>query len=119
MGEGLRPARLAHRRLRQNRRCHADKVFAGKNGHTYPSRHPSPSAETDVFAKTRGVPRFSATPWLDCIPFKLRYLKYKVAELGYGSAMATVLFLCPSTGDRVPGWFADDGSGDSGKTYEG
>ena len=34
MGEGLRPARLAHRRLRQNCRCHADKVFAAQNGHT-------------------------------------------------------------------------------------
>jgi hypothetical protein len=76
-------------------------------------------AETDVFAKTRAVPRFSATPWLDCIAFKLRYLKYKVAEPGYGSTMATVLFLCPNTGDRVQGWFADDGSGDGGETYEG
>lgn len=50
---------------------------------------------------------------------KLRYLKYKVAELGYGSPMATILFLCPNTGDRVQGWFADDGSGDSDETYEG
>ena len=60
-------------------------------------------------------------PWLDCIApnFKLRYLKYKVAEPGYGLTMATVLFLCPNTGDRVQGWFADDGSGDSDETYEG
>ena len=34
MGEGLRPARLVHRWLRQNCRCHADKVFAAQNGHT-------------------------------------------------------------------------------------
>ena len=45
--------------------------------------------------------------------------KYKVAEPGYGLPMATVLFLCPNTGDRVQGWFADDGSGDSGETFEG
>ena len=31
--------------------------------------------------------------------------------------MATVLFFCPNTGDRVQGWFADDGSEDS-ETYE-
>jgi len=33
--------------------------------------------------------------------------------------MATRLFLCPSTGHRVQGWFADNGSEDGGKTYEG
>jgi hypothetical protein len=32
--------------------------------------------------------------------------------------MATVLFLCPNTGDRVQGWFADDGSGKDGETYD-
>jgi hypothetical protein len=32
--------------------------------------------------------------------------------------MATGLFLCPNTGDRVQGWFADDGSGKEGQTYE-
>jgi hypothetical protein len=31
--------------------------------------------------------------------------------------MASVVFLCPNIGDRVQGWFADDGSGDS-ETYE-
>jgi hypothetical protein len=30
------------------------------------------------------------------------------------TAMATVVFLCPNTGDRVQGRFADDGSGDRG-----
>ena len=34
--------------------------------------------------------------------------------------MATRVFLCPHTGQRVQGWFADDGSEDaSGETYEG
>jgi hypothetical protein len=31
--------------------------------------------------------------------------------------IATVLFLCPNTGDCVQGWFADNGSEDS-ETYE-
>jgi hypothetical protein len=31
--------------------------------------------------------------------------------------MATRVFLCPNTGDRVQGWFAHDGSGDS-ETYQ-
>jgi hypothetical protein len=31
--------------------------------------------------------------------------------------MATRVFLCPNTGDRVQGWFADNGSDDS-ETYE-
>jgi hypothetical protein len=31
--------------------------------------------------------------------------------------MAAVVFLCPNTGERVQGWFADDGSGDS-ETYQ-
>ena len=30
--------------------------------------------------------------------------------------MATRVFLCPNTGDRVQGWFADNGS--DGETYE-
>jgi len=46
----------------------------------------------------------------------LRYLKYKAVEARHVSTMATILFLCPNTGDRVQGWFADDGSGDS-ETY--
>ena len=29
------------------------------------------------------------------------------------------LFLCPSTGHRVQGWFADNGSEDDGEMYEG
>ena len=33
--------------------------------------------------------------------------------------MATRLFLCPHTGQRVQGWFADDGSENGGDTYEG
>jgi len=33
--------------------------------------------------------------------------------------MATRLFLCPSTGHRVQGWFADNGPEDGGETYEG
>jgi hypothetical protein len=48
----------------------------------------------------------------------LRYLKYEVADPDHGSIMATVLFLCPSTGYRVQGWFADNGSEDSGEMYE-
>jgi hypothetical protein len=31
--------------------------------------------------------------------------------------MATRVFLCPNTGGRVQGWFADNGS-DDGETYE-
>ena len=31
--------------------------------------------------------------------------------------MGTCVFLCPYTGDRVQGWFADDGSGEN-ETYE-
>jgi len=31
--------------------------------------------------------------------------------------MATRVFLCPNTGDRVQGWFADNGSDDS-ENYE-
>ena len=39
---------------------------------------------------------------------------------GSGLDMATRVFLCPHTGQRVQGWFADDGSEDaSGETYEG
>jgi len=49
----------------------------------------------------------------------LRYLKYKVAGPDHDSTMATRLFLCPSTGHRVQGWFADNGSVDGGETYEG
>jgi hypothetical protein len=33
--------------------------------------------------------------------------------------MATRVFLCPHTGQRVQGWFADDGSENGGDTYEG
>jgi hypothetical protein len=50
---------------------------------------------------------------------QLRYLKYKVAEPDHGSIMATLLFLCPSTGHRVQCWFAENGSEDSGEMYEG
>jgi hypothetical protein len=32
--------------------------------------------------------------------------------------MATCVFLCPHTGQRVQGWFADDGSANGGDTYE-
>jgi hypothetical protein len=32
--------------------------------------------------------------------------------------MATFLFRCPTTGYRVQGWFADDGSDEPGETYE-
>jgi hypothetical protein len=32
--------------------------------------------------------------------------------------MATRVFLCPCTGQRVQGWFADDGSVDDRDTYE-
>jgi hypothetical protein len=49
----------------------------------------------------------------------LRYLKYQVAALGHGSTMATRLFVCPSTGHRVQGWFADNGSVNGDETYEG
>ena len=31
--------------------------------------------------------------------------------------MATVVFLCPNTGSRMQGWFADDGSEDGIETY--
>jgi hypothetical protein len=47
----------------------------------------------------------------------LRYLKYQAVEARHVSTMATVLFRCPNTGDRVQGWFVDDVSGDS-ETYE-
>jgi hypothetical protein len=33
--------------------------------------------------------------------------------------MATCLFRCPSTGHRVQGWFADNGSVNGDETYEG
>ena len=33
--------------------------------------------------------------------------------------MATRLFLCPSTGHRVQGWFTDNGSVNGDETYEG
>jgi hypothetical protein len=33
--------------------------------------------------------------------------------------MATLFFLCPITGDRVQGWFADNGPENGGETYEG
>jgi hypothetical protein len=32
--------------------------------------------------------------------------------------MATLVFVCPNTGVRVQGWFADDGSAISEGTYE-
>jgi hypothetical protein len=32
--------------------------------------------------------------------------------------MRTCLFLCPNTGARVQGWFADNGSKDSDDTYQ-
>jgi hypothetical protein len=49
----------------------------------------------------------------------LRYLKYKVADPDHGSTMAPRLFLCPTTGHPVQGWFADNGSEDDAETYEG
>ena len=33
--------------------------------------------------------------------------------------MATRVFFCPHTGQRVQGWFADDGSENGDDTYEG
>ena len=58
-----------------------------------------------------------------CLHSNLRYLKYKVAAPDHGSTIALVLFLCPSTGDRVQRWFADNGSEDGGEMggemYEG
>ena len=52
--------------------------------------------------------------------FKLRYLKYKVVESDQLWTMATLLFLCPSTGYRVQGWFADNGPPENGgEVYEG
>jgi len=50
-----------------------------------------------------------------CLHSNLRYLKYKVAAPDHGSTIALVLFLCPSTGDRVQRWFADNGSEDGGE----
>jgi hypothetical protein len=47
----------------------------------------------------------------------IRCLKYKAVEARHVLTMAMILFLCPNTGDRVQG-FADDGSEDSGETYE-
>jgi hypothetical protein len=38
---------------------------------------------------------------------------------GSGLSMATCVFLCPQTGQRVQGWFADDGSENGGDTYAG
>ena len=58
-----------------------------------------------------------------CLHSNLRYLKYQVAAPDHGSTIALVLFLCPSTGDRVQRWFADNGSEDGGEMggemYEG
>jgi len=45
----------------------------------------------------------------------LRYLRSN-RRTGSGLSMATRVFLCPSTGDRVQGWFADNGS--DSETYE-
>ena len=50
---------------------------------------------------------------------RLSHLQYKVAGPHHGSTMAPRLFLWPSTGHRVQGWFADNGSEDSGEMYEG
>jgi hypothetical protein len=49
----------------------------------------------------------------------LRYVKCDGAEPDHGSSMATCVFLCPQTGQRVQGWFADDGSENGGDTYAG
>jgi hypothetical protein len=65
-------------------------------------------------ASLKPASNFSVSP-----NFKLRYLNYKAVEARHGSTMVTVLFLCPNTGDGVQGWFADDGSADSGESYEG
>jgi hypothetical protein len=46
---------------------------------------------------------------------RVGYLKYKVAAPDHGSTIALVLFLCPSTGDRVQRWFTDNGSEDGGE----
>ena len=42
-----------------------------------------------------------------------------ILPIGSGSSMATRVFLCPHTGQRVQGWFADDASENGGDTYEG
>jgi hypothetical protein len=60
----------------------------------------------------------SLKPARTCPKFKLRYVKYKVAEPDHGSSMTTLFFLCPSTGAWVQAWFADNRSEDDGETYE-
>ena len=49
----------------------------------------------------------------------MRYVKSALPKPATVPGMATLLFTCPSTGARVQGWFADDGSEDDGETYEG
>jgi hypothetical protein len=46
----------------------------------------------------------------------LRYLKSSLNR--FKVSMATRVFLCPNTGQRVQGWFADDESENGGETYQ-
>jgi hypothetical protein len=46
----------------------------------------------------------------------LRYLKSSLNR--FKVKHATRVFLCPNTGQRVQGWFADDGSENGGETYQ-
>jgi len=59
-----------------------------------------------------------ACPWFDLHPnFALRQTQSR--RSGSSSSMATRVFFCPHTGQRVQGWFADDGSENGGDTYQG
>ena len=87
---------------------------------------PRPATGTGRVGTCHNADQPTLAAWFGAFP-DLRYLKYQVAALGHGSTMATRLFLCPHTGQRVQGWFADDGSDwfaddgseNSGDTYEG
>ena len=63
-------------------------------------------------------PNAALATWFGAFP-DLRYLKYKVADLDQVLAWRHVSFFAPHTGQRVQGWFADDGSENGGDTYQG
>jgi hypothetical protein len=77
---------------------------------------------SDVLARERpkiatvGNASMSApTQWL--LQFALPQIQSR--RTGSGLRMAACVFLCPHTGQRVQGWFADDASENGGETYEG
>jgi hypothetical protein len=77
------------------------------------SRTVSPRGERGGFSRAAAaVLAASSVP-----QFALHQIQSR--RTGSGLSMATCVFLCPQTGQRVQGWFADDGSENGGDTYAG